>query len=1053
MDVLINRFRHGANRKLGRRYVRQPNLKVATLIMALVLVILSIGPAARILATSPTPAAGASTGGPNWTYVGLTDRQGAVSAYDSVRHQVVLFGGNEVSPGPTLGDTWTSDGTAWTQQHPTTSPPARAEAAMAFDATTGTTVLFGGTPNGEPSAIGDTWTWDGTDWTQQHPSTSPPARYLATMTYDASTGTVVLFGGGAAGTGILGDTWTWDGTNWTKQVPSTSPPARVAPSMAYDAATGNVVLFGGYVTAGSFGDTWTWDGTNWTKQVPATSPPARSFGTMTYDAATSTVVLFGGFVTYDQFGGGGNYLADTWTWNGTNWNEQSPATNPPARYLDTMTYDAATSDIILFGGAEPQPGGGYVLDGDTWTWDGTNWTEQSPGDPSAREYGAMAYDGSTSSAVLFGGSNGHGSDGDTWTWDGSAWTPQFPATSPLTREQASMAYDAATSDVVLFGGLATEPQPNANTVLEGDTWNWNGTNWSKQSPITSPPARLGASMVYDAATGNIVLFGGQLSAGVSCLPGPPPCTPTPPAFANDTWTWNGTNWTEQSPITSPPARYLATMTYDAATGNTVLFGGVGTSGDLSDTWTWDGTNWTEQSPGTSPPARDSAVMDFDPATNAVVLFGGEGPSGDNGIYLGDTWIWDGSNWTKQSLATSPSARYGANMVFDSSGNEVLFGGFAEDPGPDGATWIFHDKVSLSSQTITFSAPASGLVGGSATLSATGGASGNPVVFSVDSTSGSGVCSVSGADGTTLHYTSAGNCVIDANQAGNSTYAPAATVTRSNTVLNPQTISVGPPLHGYWLVGSDGGIFTFGSALFHGSTGNLTLQRPVVGITPTHDEGGYWLVASDGGIFSFGDTQFYGSIPGLGLAPAGSTSLHRLNAPIVGMVPSFDGGGYFLVGSDGGVFAFGDATYEGSCPGIGGCAGAAVAVMPDASGRGYWLVTATGHVYTFGDATYYGAPGPQFVPVTAAVRTPDGGGYWILFSNGVVSTYGDAQYYGAPAGVTGGTNPASAIFSTVDGGGYWVATANGTVYNYEDAPNDGGMNGTRLNGSIIAGTGY
>ena len=76
----------------------------------------------------------------------------------------------------------------------------------------------------------------------------------------------------------------------------------------------------------------------------------------------------------------------------------------------------------------------------------------------------------------------------------------------------------------------------------------------------------------------------------------------------------------------------------------------------------------------------------------------------------------------------------------------------------------------------------------------------------------------------------------------------------------------PSSHGYWLVGSDGGIFTFGSAGFYGSMGGIPLQRPVVGIVPTKDRGGYWLDASDGGVFSFGDTQFYGSIPGLGTAP-------------------------------------------------------------------------------------------------------------------------------------------------------------------------------------------
>jgi Pro-kumamolisin, activation domain/MBG domain (YGX type) len=263
----------------------------------------------------------------------------------------------------------------------------------------------------------------------------------------------------------------------------------------------------------------------------------------------------------------------------------------------------------------------------------------------------------------------------------------------------------------------------------------------------------------------------------------------------------------------------------------------------------------------------------------------------------------------------------------------------------------------------------------------------------------------------------------------------------------------PPTYGYWLVGSDGGIFTFGSAHFYGSTGNLTLQRPVVGISPTANKAGYWLVASDGGVFAFGAAGYFGSIPGAGLNPAGSGLPHSLNAPIVGMVPSSDGGGYFMVASDGGVFAFGDARFEGSCPGIGGCSGAAVAVVPDASGNGYWLITQSGSVYAFGDAPFYGAPGGQGSPVTSAVRTADGHGYWVLLANGTVDAYGDAVARGGPIGSVGGFNPASAIFSDATGGGYWVATAQGAVFSYGDAPNDGSMAGTHLNGSIIAATGF
>ncbi len=263
----------------------------------------------------------------------------------------------------------------------------------------------------------------------------------------------------------------------------------------------------------------------------------------------------------------------------------------------------------------------------------------------------------------------------------------------------------------------------------------------------------------------------------------------------------------------------------------------------------------------------------------------------------------------------------------------------------------------------------------------------------------------------------------------------------------------PPAHGYWLVGSDGGIFSFGSAQFYGSTGNMHLQRPVVGIVPTADRGGYWLDVSDGGVFSYGDTQFHGSIPGLGLHPAGSGLPNSLNAPIVGMVPSRDQGGYFMVASDGGVFAFGDAHFAGSCPGIGGCSDATVAVMPDASGNGYWLITATGGVYTFGDAENLGAPGAQSSPITSAVATPSGHGYWILDGDGKVFAYGDAAPMGnVPAGASGGLNPASAIFTTSDGGGYWVSDALGKVFNFGDAPNDGDMSGTPLNGPIIAASG-
>jgi hypothetical protein len=412
-------------------------------------------------------------------------------------------------------------------------------------------------------------------------------------------------------------------------------------------------------------------------------------------------------------------------------------------------------------------------------------------------------------------------------------------------------------------------------------------------------------------------------------------------------------------------------------------------------------------------------------------------------------------WTPALYALSTEGAYGSALTDITAGNTDLTGSnggaYSATTGYDAATGLGSPLAAgLSCPEIT--SVGSGYSGSQTTISGLGLEHatitfGGTTADVVSATATSATVVVPQGSGT---VTVAGSSVLGTGvQTSSFTYG--ASPPPPST---PPPAPPAPPQHGYWLVGGDGGIFTFGSAQFHGSTGSLRLQRPVVGITPTNDHGGYWLVASDGGIFAFGDAGFYGSIPGLGYLPAGTPgNVKRLNAPVVGMVPSADGGGYFMVASDGGVFAFGAARFEGSCPGIGGCSGPAVAVMPDATGNGYWLVTATGHVYTFGDATYFGAPGPEGT-VTSAVRTPDGRGYWILFSNGHVAPFGDATNLGGlPAGATAGVGSASAIFSTADGGGYWVATADGAVYPFGDALYDGSMVGVHLNAPIIAAVGW
>jgi hypothetical protein len=231
--------------------------------------------------------------------------------------------------------------------------------------------------------------------------------------------------------------------------------------------------------------------------------------------------------------------------------------------------------------------------------------------------------------------------------------------------------------------------------------------------------------------------------------------------------------------------------------------------------------------------------------------------------------------------------------------------------------------------------------------------------------------------------------------------------------------------GYWLVGSDGGIFTFGTAGFAGSMGGQHLDAPMVGMARTNDHGGYWTVASDGGIFSFGDAAFHGSMGG-----------RHLNAPMVGMAPTADGGGYWTVASDGGIFSFGDAVFHGSTGAI-RLVKPVVGMAATADGGGYFLVASDGGVFTFGDAVFHGSMGGQRLaePIVGMAATTDGGGYWLVGADGGIFSFGDAPYEGSLPGI-GLRATAVAVLATATGQGYIIVTADGRAVSFGDAPQFG-----------------
>jgi hypothetical protein len=207
--------------------------------------------------------------------------------------------------------------------------------------------------------------------------------------------------------------------------------------------------------------------------------------------------------------------------------------------------------------------------------------------------------------------------------------------------------------------------------------------------------------------------------------------------------------------------------------------------------------------------------------------------------------------------------------------------------------------------------------------------------------------------------------------------PAPAGDASALALNqPMTGGTGSSLGGYWLVGADGGVFSFG-AHFYGSMGATPLNQPVFSMAATANRAGYWLVARDGGIFSFGNARFFGSAANV-----------PLRQPIAGMLAS--GAGYRLVARDGGIFDYGDAAFFGSLPSVGVHVSDVVGMARTPSGRGYWIARSTGQVYAFGDAAFFGnAPLSSCDAVTAIIANPQAQGYRLVRPSGATIAFGNA----------------------------------------------------------------
>ncbi|MEM7205591.1 MAG: kelch repeat-containing protein [Planctomycetota bacterium] len=312
--------------------------------------------------------------------------------------------------------------TSWTERNPTNAPSPRTAHGLAYHAGTQQVVLFGGCGGG--LCFGDTWLWDGQDWTLS-PAMGPAPRFGHVMTYDSERDRIVLFGGGDLEDQLFNDTWEWDGAAW-QRVATAGPSPRWNFAMAYDPVRRHTVLFGGSNLTHQFDETWIWSRGSWRSSFQFSSPPTLSSPAMAWDGNSNRLLLFSGW----DLGPPSLLTADTWSFDG-GWLRLhiSPGT-PFARYAHSMAWDSARERVVMFGGT------GFIFRppyfGDTHEWDGLPassfendaWMRRLGPAPAARAWSPIAFDAAREEVVLFGGNDDTTVLGDTHTYG-----PDVPASA------------------------------------------------------------------------------------------------------------------------------------------------------------------------------------------------------------------------------------------------------------------------------------------------------------------------------------------------------------------------------------------------------------------------------------------------------------------------------------------------------------------------------------------------------------------------------------------------------------------------------------------------
>lgn len=289
-------------------------------------------------------------------------------------------------------------------------------------------------------------------------------------------------------------------------------------------------------------------------EVTGTMPPDRFWSDIAYDSNRKVHVLYGGMdATFSVV------FNDTWEFNAATdtWTQVFPANNPGLRAGHRMIFDDSRNVVVFYGGTD-----GSTIYGETWEYNGTDWTQVNPVDsPGGRIDNSMAWDSGRQRIVLYGGegSTFGTHNNDTWEYDGTNWVQVVTADSPDLRRHARIDYDKRRNVVVLWGGVSPSIVPYFWPPFR-DTWEYNGTNWTKKSTKSAPGSRVWNGQYYDEATGLVVVHGG-LKHRPSAIGGGD-FDYTDDGYYTDAWGYDGNDWVRIDSTNFPSRMTVDHQSYD-----------------------------------------------------------------------------------------------------------------------------------------------------------------------------------------------------------------------------------------------------------------------------------------------------------------------------------------------------------------------------------------------------------------------------------------------------------------------------------------------------------